>query len=705
MKDLQSRINDVAKILEKEGRTFTRSDLAYQLQNDGAKDDIELEREVYLARQRFKFSDKVFLTNDRKRTLEDAYKLCATLQNKGNAEADVIISLHLSNAHNSIMSTKRALSIQVPESALKTANGIMNTINGTKGVEKVRAEADIYFRQYTKMVDAYENAKANISFTIDDYAAVRTVVQNLFLQYASALTDIFGDSVKVISPQMFDLSCIEWLDVSRMAEQIQLDYSTITTRCGELFTVISDNFRNSLQASSGVYKQSGDKRVGLALAGLNMLSHYLDAGERTAELRTDLAKLQKSISRDQAQIKGDLMRLTALYKQLNDVNIPKAMTFNKHSEALLAGGLKSILDALYKNPQAKKRKEERDELLSVIRELSLRLNDLQAQITSGEARLAENNKMLKAMQPQYSDAKDTKPGKPFFLFNLLTFGALGRSYRRDMFDWSKRCMPVVQSYEDLELDVKLDSEDLQKYKNQLKESKKEFAKLKNQLDRINKDMMSLVQADDATKRQMLSSLKDILRLLLLAKEITDSKLDDSIAKVAKIREADDFQLPAEINRGIDKFMDTLSENLRADANVAACIVDNLGVAELTPQNVGTPYSDEDLNVVAEQSNQALQQGVSLARKMIELQKAKLDTQSAQIHYNKELERLQKQFSAQVETLNRQSNDLLEIMRELNLANSQEDVRAALIKLSEGKLNMPSDEDLEKFMKGEKLIEI
>ena len=87
MKDLQSRINDVAKILEKEGRTFTRSDLAYQLQNDGAKDDIELEREVYLARQRFKFSDKVFLTNDRKRTLEDAYELCATLQNKGNAEA------------------------------------------------------------------------------------------------------------------------------------------------------------------------------------------------------------------------------------------------------------------------------------------------------------------------------------------------------------------------------------------------------------------------------------------------------------------------------------------------------------------------------------------------------------------------------------------------------------------------------------------
>ena len=66
----------------------------------------------------------------------------------------------------------------------------MNTITGTKGVEKVRAEADIYFRQYTKMVDAYENAKANISFTIDDYAAVRTVVQNLFLQYASALTDI-----------------------------------------------------------------------------------------------------------------------------------------------------------------------------------------------------------------------------------------------------------------------------------------------------------------------------------------------------------------------------------------------------------------------------------------------------------------------------------------------------------------------------------
>ena len=47
--NLLKLINEIALILKAKGQTFTRSDLAFQLSDYGVKDDVNLERAVYLS--------------------------------------------------------------------------------------------------------------------------------------------------------------------------------------------------------------------------------------------------------------------------------------------------------------------------------------------------------------------------------------------------------------------------------------------------------------------------------------------------------------------------------------------------------------------------------------------------------------------------------------------------------------------------------
>lgn len=705
MKDIQQRINEVAKSLKANKQTFTRSDLAYQLQDEGIKDNFDLEREVFLAQKKYEFPKTLFLTNDRRESLVDAYEMQNALDKQEIASINELANEHSHKLDESLKRAEKALDIRISKDAIETAGGVMSFVTGTKGVAQVRAQAEKIFDKYTKMVEMYGVAKDRVAMSVDDFIAVRSDVQKQFLSYASALTDIFGDNIKVVAPDMFDYQKIEWLDVSGMHKQIALDFNTITTKCGELLTAISDSFRSTLQQSSQAYKASGDKRVGLALAGLNMLGHYIDALSQETTLKNDLARLEKSMARDKAQIKGDLMRLSTLDTTLNDVQIPKATTFLKYSKDLLDGGLQEILNSIYTSPEAQEMRQKREQLLQEIKLLDREIQDEEAHINYYTSHINENKELLQNMRSQYQNAKQAMPRKPFFLFNWLTFGSLGRNYRREMFEWNQCCMPVVKSYEDLELDVTLDKDDLAKYKANEAVHKKEYEKRRILLNKMNKELMSLVDTDDDTKRKLLHSLKDILRLMALAKEITQSKIDDSLVHTVKINKFEDIQLPAEVNQGIETFFGTLHDNMFVSENAAAEIIDELGASEVTLQNANVGYSDEDLQATAAKSEEILHKGIDVCQQMIELQKQKINTESAKIHYERELERLKNHFQNQYKDLVSQSYSILDIMAELNTANTSDEVRNALLKLSDGKLDIPSGEELEEFMKGNKQITV
>lgn len=705
MKNLQQHIRDIAKSLQAEGQIFTRSDLAYQLQEEGVKDDFELEKVVYLAQKEYKFSKSLFITNDRRESLVDAYEMHNALDVQQIPLINDLAADHTKNIEQNLKKAEKALDIQISEEALKTAGNVMGYVTGTNGIARVRARAEAIFGKYTEMVEMYGLAKDSVTISVDDFVALRGDVQKQFLNYASALTDIFGDNIKAVAPDMFDFKQIKWLDVTGMHKQIALDFNTITAKCSDLLATISDNFRNSLQQSCQTYKVAQDKRVGLVLAGFKMVEHYLDAYSQETSLKGDLSRLEKSMARDKTLIQGDLMRLTTIHKALNDVQIPRAVAFLQYSKTLLDSGLQEIIDSMYLSPKAKEMRQTRENLLQEIKRLDKLIQDETAHINYYTNHIRENKELLQNMQSQYQNAKQTMPIKPFFLFNWFTFGSLGRNYRREMFAWNQTCMPVVKSYEDLELDVTLDSEDLSRYKQFETAHKKEHEKLRISLDKMNSELMSLVNANDVIKKKLLRSLKDILRLMALAKEITQAKINDNLIRVVNVHQFEDFQLPAEINCGLETFFGTLHDNLHISRNDAADIIDEFGSSEVNLQNYDKAYSEEDLQITASQSDELLHKSIDVCQQMIELQKQVINTEAAKIHYQQEYQRLKKLFQNQYQTLVKRSNSILDIMAELNTANSSNDIKEALLKLSDGKLTIPSDEDLQEFIKGHKQIVI
>ena len=95
----------------------------------------------------------------------------------------------------------------------------------------------------------------------------------------------------MVSPDLFDFKRIEWLDVDEMLKYVELEYNKLTEKCTALIGEISDSFRTSLQGSLQAYKSlsNGNKSLGLAMAGLTMLEHYMGASERANRLKSDLS--------------------------------------------------------------------------------------------------------------------------------------------------------------------------------------------------------------------------------------------------------------------------------------------------------------------------------------------------------------------------------------------------------------------------------
>ena len=130
------------------------------------------------------------------------------------------------------------------------------------------------------------------------------------------LIDIYGDSIKMVSPDLFDFKRIEWLDVDEMLKYVELEYNKLTEKCAALIGEISKSFCTSLQGSLQAYKSlsNGNKSLGLAMAGLTMLEHYMGASERTNRLKSDLSVFQMSVKHDATRIKADMGRLLVICK-------------------------------------------------------------------------------------------------------------------------------------------------------------------------------------------------------------------------------------------------------------------------------------------------------------------------------------------------------------------------------------------------------
>lgn len=440
-----------------------------------------------------------------------------------------------------------------------------------------------------------------------------------------------------------------------------------------MISEISDSFRASLQGSLQAYKSlsNGNKSLGLAMAGLTMIEHYMGAGERTNRLKSDLSVFQTSVKHDATRIKADMGRLLVICKTLNDVVIPKANVFLRYGEKLLDSDLKAMLDALYADEAIRPLEEQRRSLLQQMKVLDMEMNDHLQNIDVYTSLINDITTTLESKQGSYMEAKAKKPSKPFFLVNWITFGVVNKNYYRNFAEWNAVCFPLVREYESYQVDLKLDKEELESHREEQTRIKNDYAKLSSELEKVSKEIRSKIVCSDELKLKMLKHLRDMVAMLKLGREIMESKIDEKLVHAVDIpdyREA--AKLPADVDQNLSLFTGMLADNLHAD-----------------------------------KMEQSLQKGIALFDSFAKLKAQQLSGSLASAAYDKELKKHTDEFKREMEKIDNKSAYLREVFKRINLAGSEEERKQAMELMSDLSGFTLSEQEFTEFMNGKKQIEL
>ena len=704
-------IRNIAAKLCKDGETYLRADLAYELKQYGIDaDSIDVSR---LALEAYKYFNndrnikQAFVTNDSRSALIDEYQLTDLLDNDKPEDAMALASKELTKTSDTLAALKRDVDMNMSLAVAKAASGMMDTVTGTGGVKAVRTEASTLFDRYSKMVGTYHEGEDTVRRNIADFTTLRTDIGTTYQEFAMQLIDIYGNNVKAVAPNLFDFNQVQFLDVDSMLKHTELEYNRISDKCSALIGEISDSFQNSLKSSVAAYKSAGqgNKALGLAMAGLGMLNHYMEAGERTNRLRSDLSVFKTSIKHDSTLIKADLGRLLVIYKTLNDVVIPKADIFLRYASKLMSSDIKAITDSLYDNAEIRPLEEQRRELLAQLKVLDGEINDHLQNIDVYQSLISDITTTLDSKGASYRDAIARKPSKPFFLLNIVTFGKANKDYNRNYAEWDAVCYPLVREYENYQVDLKLDKDELAAHQSDLKAKQQEQHLVKQKLDEVNKQIRSKINASNDTQLKMLPHLRTVIAMLRLGREIMETKLDKKLTGTVSIPDFKSTQkLPADIENNLSLFTSTLADNIHADRGMAEALLNGVddyrGVDEKDRK-----YSEEELAQVTEASEQTLQQGMSLLDSALQLKKQQLNGKLASAAYDEAFDKIASDFRKQIKGIDNKSAFVREVMRRANLAKNDDERKQALLMLSELSGQNLSEQEFKDFINGKKQISL
>ena len=713
-------IKTIADNLCRENKTYLRADLAFELKKYGINSDSsEVSKLVFEAYKFFHENGNIaiaFVSNNSRTTLVAEYKLNDSLEQGDKEKALKIAETELTLSSSALDKLKEQVELNLNLVLAKGASKMADIVMGTNGVKEVKSKASTMFDKYTKMVEAYHYAEDSVRGNIEDFTSLRTDIGTTYRDYALKLIDIYGDSIKMVSPDLFDFKRIEWLDVDEMLKYVELEYNKLSDKCAALMGEISDSFRVSLQNSLQSYKSlsNGNKSLGLAMAGLTMLDHYMEAGERTNRLKADLSVFQTSVKHDATRIKADMGRLLVICKTLNDVIIPKANVFLRYAEKLMDSDLKAILDSLYADESIRPLEEQRRTLLQQLKTLDMEMNDHLQNIDVYTSLINDITSTLESKRTSYTDAKAKKPSKPFFLVNWLTFGIANKNYYRDYAEWNDNCFPLIREYESYQVDLKLDKDELESHREAQAQLKSEYNKLSSELSKVSSEIKNKIVCSDDVKLKMLKHLRDMVAMLKLGREIMESKIDEKLVHTVDIPNyKESAKLPADVEQNLSLFTGMLADNLHADRDMAKELLD--GVAEYAgrdkkiegknTQNKPVEYSEEDLAMATDAMEQSLQQGIALFDSFAQLKALQLNGRLASAAYDEELEKYSDEFKREMAKIDNKSAYLREVFKRINLASNEEERKQAMLLLSDLSGYSLSEQEFTDFMNGKKQIEL
>jgi hypothetical protein len=477
-----------------------------------------------------------------------------------------------------------------------------------------------------------------------------------------------------------------------MQQTVKLAYDGIYGKCGALVGDVSDSFQKALSRSASQFSIQKDSSVGLVLAGINMISHYVKTGQKATALHRDFAELRGAIASDVAAIRTDEVRLVEIYKTLNDVMIPEAEVFARNADKVFDKEFDTLSDTISSTSEARELKNQRDEILKEMHTLERRINDANISINYYKDHIQSSQETLGSLKENYIEAQVSKPEPPSGLGKIVTLGSAQRKYERDIYEWNKTCSPVIDRYESLAVDISVDTDEIERRTKAIAEDTLKYNELKLKEIDITKRLASLVTSTPETKQKTAQHLDDIIKLLHLAKKITEGKLDDNLVKTVKIQKLDEIKLPENLSNAVKNFRDSITKDMKFTEEAAR---------SLTNKKV----SQETITNIALQGNAALQEGIELCNSLAQLKTMHLQQKLAQEVYDREYAKIKEAFAERMKVIDDRAAFVQETARKINTADDHDTLKKALIELAGDYTTGMTAQDWDDFLEGKKTIQI
>lgn len=718
------KIYALAKEISDKKTSFSRTDLAFELKEFGlTNDSIEVSKLIYEAYKHYNNNEAIknaFLNNDSARSIVEEYHINYLMDEGSDEKAFELIRESIGSIEDLVKAMSSFLGVSDKELTSKMTEDIILYLTGNKKAIDVKKKASIIFDRYTQTIDYYEEAKNSIKSLTVDFVFIRERVLELFYQYAFALVDIFGDSIKVIDPELFDFDRIEWLDTSAMKKKIKLEYDSLNKSCGTLIGEISESFNASLNRSTKGIRVAKSNSMGVMIAAMEMIKHYTSAATKTLTLEEEFLTLKGNVRHDVATIKGDLARLLEIYKTLNELYIPTAEIFFKNSVDIMSSDLTNIINAVYDTVELKNLKKQRDEILKDITFLDEKIKDRELNISYYTNSIEEMTHTLSVYAPDHQKAKNNKPSKPFFLFNILSFGSVNKKYNRELYDWDQECKPVLTLYKNLQLDLKLNQDDLKSNKIEIEKDANLYKKVMVELNVLNKKIQEAVETSPEIKAKILPYLESYIKMLTIAKSIINSSLDTKLTKVIKIDEFKKIELPEEVQHQLSLFTGSLRKDLFFDEEMTKESIKSLD-KELetgTSKKIARKEkpteeqrkkeekeTEKQMQHINNLQNTAIESGIVLLEAWGSYVKNKVDDKLAGNYYENQYKKIEKEFIDRISVLDDKSEALRGIIKQVNTSTTIEERKEGLLLLAKTSGYSMTNEDIKEMLDGIKMIKL
>lgn len=733
MQRLYERIKSIADQLVAREDHFSRADLAYELRSEGVTGDSSaVSRMVWEAYKAMGDDPNIhdaFLNNSSRKSLVDEYRVVALIEANDSERAVDVVTELLAESKRSIdrvlLQVDEASRDYVPGSKPSLSQQAVDTVVGTAGIKAIQAESADILDRYAALVDGYKEAKGDIKGAITSFGELREHVLYDYRQWVALLKDLFGDRIRSVAPEVFDFDTLRWLDVDSMYGQAKLSFDTLAGRSSELLSSISESFRTSLSETVRDYSYSSNRRAGLAMAAINLVTHYSKTATDTARLKGQLLDLRSDVARDASGIQADMARLVEVYRTINDIYLAQADLFYRYGDKVFSREWKELREALYSTPELKSVLAEREGIHKHMKELEEKMLDAKLNITFYKDQVATTEDLLKSLKEPYEAALKAKPSEPNWLKQTVSFGNAREKYNRDLTEWTEGDGVLVKKYEELQVDLKIFGEEIESLQRVYDESLKEYHKSRMDAGDLTKHIHELQTLSPELLARAAEHLSPVLKLLAIAREIIESRLEGRLVTPVTLPEMEQQALPAEVTDRIERLRKQITgiareaeqvvpERVRTSVSkpisTPATPMPRATTSPSSPATVG-PLSGDDprarqlAQVAAARSRVAAQRSAAALDELLLLRKKEVENKLTEDHYRRELDRIRETFQYNMRQIDDKSAFITEVRRRVHTDLSDQSVRDDLLLLGgEGPHDLTAD-DIRDLLEGRTTIDV